>query len=51
MQTGRVSQISNHPELGPSDLVPLPRIRKFCYLTCDKGTTTFTTSPNQGGIK
>ena len=51
MQTGCLSQVPNHPERGPSDLMPLPRARKFAHLTCDKVTTTFTTFPNQGGIK
>jgi hypothetical protein len=47
-QTGCLSQVPNRPiERGPSDLVQLPRAQ----LTCDKVTTTFATSPNQGGIQ
>ena len=52
MQTGRLSQVPNHPiERGPSDLVQLPRARKCTHLICDKVTTIFITSPNQGGIQ
>jgi hypothetical protein len=51
-QTGCLRQVPNRPiERGPSDLVQLPRARKCAHLTCDKVTTTFTTSPNQGGIQ
>ena len=52
MKTGRLSQVPNRPiERRPSDLVQLPRARNCAHLTCDKVTTTFTTSPNQGGIQ
>ena len=52
MKTGRLNQVPNHPiERGPSDLVQLPRARKCTHLICDKVTTIFTTSPNQGGIQ
>ena len=50
-QTGRLNQVPNHPiERGPSDLMQLPWARKCAHLTCDKATTIFITSPNQGGI-
>jgi hypothetical protein len=52
MKTGRLGQVQNRPiERGPSDLVQLPRARKCAHLTCDKVTTIFTTSRNQGGIQ
>jgi hypothetical protein len=51
MKTGRLSQVPNHPERGPSDPVRLLRAPKCAHLTCDKITTTFTTSPNPGGIQ
>jgi hypothetical protein len=52
MEPGRPSQVPNRQiERGPSDLVQVPRTRQCAHLTCDKVTTAFTTSPNQGGIQ
>lgn len=51
-QTGRLSRVPNLPiERRPSDLVQVPRARNSAHLICDKVTTSFATSPNQGGIK
>ena len=52
MKTGRLSQVPNRPiERGPSELVQLSQARSCATVTCDKVTTTFTTSPNQWGIQ